>query len=60
VRTGAVLRGDIISVLRNAPGEIRTATVQAEHKALNLARDLPDPSERRGNEHLFGAWTIWT
>jgi len=31
---------------RNAPREIRTPTVQTDHKALNLARDLLHPSER--------------
>ncbi len=41
--------------LRNAPREIRTPTVQTDHKALNLAQDLPDPSERRRNAHLLHA-----
>jgi hypothetical protein len=39
----------------NAPREIRTPTVQTDHKALNLAREVPDPSERRGYAHLIRA-----
>jgi hypothetical protein len=38
---GAVLDGAIISVLANAPREIRTPTVRTDHKALNLARLSP-------------------
>jgi hypothetical protein len=29
---------------------IRTPTVQTDHKALNLAHDLPDPSQCRRND----------
>jgi hypothetical protein len=36
-----------------APMEIRTPTVQTDHKALNLARGLPDPSECRRCAHLI-------
>jgi hypothetical protein len=39
----------------NAPREIRTPTVQTDHKALNLARDLPDPSGWRRFAHLCRA-----
>jgi hypothetical protein len=39
--------------LSHAPREIRTPTVQTDHKARNLARNLPDPSEcRRRSERL--------
>ena len=33
----------------NAPREIRTPTVQTDHKALNLAREVPVLSYRRRN-----------
>jgi hypothetical protein len=47
--------------LSHAPREIRTPTVQTDHKALNLARAVPDPSECRRSAHLNpGGWTIWT
>ena len=39
----------------HAPREIRTPTVQTDDKALNLARDLPDPSERHRYAHLIRA-----
>jgi len=38
---------------RNAPRKIRTPTVQTDHKALDLARELPYPSERCGYAHLI-------
>src|SRR4051794_16204096 len=39
-------RGRRVQALLNAPREIRTPTVQTDHKALNLAR-LPVPPQAR-------------
>src|SRR5215208_2924603 len=41
--------------LLHAPRETRTPPVQTDHKALNLARGLPDPSECGRYAHLIRA-----
>src|SRR5215210_3643571 len=44
----AVLGAVMLSLPDNAPREIRTPTVQTDHKALNLAR-LPVPPQARSS-----------
>jgi hypothetical protein len=51
----------LLATAQNAPREIRTPTVQTDHKALNLARGVPYPSDGRRDAHFDPrGWTIWT